>query len=316
MVLGITGLRLLLPLAFFLSKLEQVDSSLYFDGSSGYKYAVMDDYSLLEANSVGDMSFSSWVWFDNSIDYYGSMMSNRGCNTGVYCGFLYAFAKYSNSYSPYLQYRWNYIATSNTYNYIDGAWHHSVITVTGDTIKFYMDGLEYYTYTADNVATWDISENHALWIGLDDENKGSTQFAGYLMDLSIWNRGLTQDEIEYLCAVRIKDSPLIDDVGLLHYFPIDNASNYSDQYFEDMANGHDAYLGIKYIDTLMHFFMFLSFIFVFILFYLYLATGLLRAVLFFFYFYYFVVQSFCFFFFLAKKTGCFANTCGFWQNTS
>ena len=117
-------------------------------------------------------------------------MSNRYCTSSAYCGFFFGFTKYSNSYAPFLQYRWNHFATSNTYNYIDEAWHHSIITVTGDTIKFYIDSTEYYTYSADNVATWNISTNHPLWIGLDPQTKGGTHFSGYSMDLSIWNRGL------------------------------------------------------------------------------------------------------------------------------
>ena len=228
---------------FWWSRLNEVNSSLYFNGST-YKYAIMDDYSLLEANSVGDIALSAWVWFDSNIDYYGSIMSNRATASG-YSGFLYAFTKYSNSYSPFLQYRYNNIATSNSYNYIDGDWHHSVMTLSNYTMRFYMDGIEYWNYTRANYATWDTSTDHALWIGLD-VNTGITQFAGYLMDLSIWKRGLTQDEVEYLNAVRIKDSALLNDKNLLHYFPVDNASNYDSQYFEDLANGHDAYLGMLF----------------------------------------------------------------------
>lgn len=234
-------LKLLSWFVFWCTRTNEVNSSLYFNGST-YKYAVMDDYSLLQANDVGDISLSAWVWFDSSIDYYGSIMSNRVSSTG-YNGFLYAFAKYSNSYSPFLQYRYNNIATSNSYNYIDGDWHHSVITLSNYTMRFYMDGIEYWNYTRASYASWNISTNHPLWIGLDTKTS-TTQFSGYLLDLSIWQRGLTEDEVNYLGAIRIKDSALLNDTDLLHYFPADNASNYDSQYFEDLANGHDAYLGM------------------------------------------------------------------------
>ena len=72
----------------------------------------------------------------------------------------------------------------------DGSWHHGVVTVSGTSLIFYLDGKPDGSHTIANLSS--ISQN--LWLGR--ENTGATYFSGQLDELKIYNYALTTNQIK------------------------------------------------------------------------------------------------------------------------
>ena len=85
-----------------------------------------------------------------------------------------------------------------TYN--DNTWRHYIGVRQGDKFRFYMNGVLVQEQTIPSASTYDIDINTRLRIGRQG-NFGSNYFKGQIDDLRIYNRALSQADIEALYAI-------------------------------------------------------------------------------------------------------------------
>ncbi|MGH7866378.1 MAG: LamG-like jellyroll fold domain-containing protein, partial [Candidatus Dormibacteraceae bacterium] len=85
-------------------------------------------------------------------------------------------------------------STASTAQITDTAWHHVAVTKSGSTVEFYVDG------TPHSGGSYNPGSGFGTpaAIGMRGDNS-SAGFLGSLDEISIYNRGLTQGEIQAIC---------------------------------------------------------------------------------------------------------------------
>ena len=167
-----------------------VNSAYSFDGVDNY----ITTNSLLNASQ--DFSFSCWV---NSNNNSGQTILNTIPHTIIAYGinswwagagnitFLYgtgnSFGWLNNNY---------YFSNPNLYL---GVWVNHLIVKNGLNWKFYQNGVLIHNYNAPSIPASTISQ---LVFGHCDPSVCSETFNGQLDDIGIWNRALTDCEIQNL----------------------------------------------------------------------------------------------------------------------
>lgn len=87
----------------------------------------------------------------------------------------------------------NFFAESATTEWTIGSWYHFAGTFDGSTLRVYVDGkLDGEAPNGQPIATSDKE----LWIGADDFGRPSDSFPGAVDDARIYNRALTEREIQ------------------------------------------------------------------------------------------------------------------------
>lgn len=103
-------------------------------------------------------------------------------------------------------------------NYFDGLWHHAVGVIDDTTVSLYIDGKLAQT-EAKSYAT---TTNH-FFVGYSDAVAGAISdlgFQGQIDELRIYDRALTQSEIQRLYGL-VSPNPVDLNDGLAAYFPLD-----------------------------------------------------------------------------------------------
>ncbi|PLW80806.1 hypothetical protein C0585_00695, partial [Candidatus Woesearchaeota archaeon] len=166
----------------------QIDTAIGFDGSNDY-IAVPDDNSL-DIGSTGDLSISIWINSGNNIGTHFIMEKLNSYRTGysIYIGTNNLCANIRNSSSDY-----TVASTSVCTSLLDeGNWNHFIATYDRDgLLKIYLNG-EYKSSKNISDKQQDLSNTGSVNIGDID---GNYRFEGYLDEISMWNRALSEDEV-------------------------------------------------------------------------------------------------------------------------
>jgi hypothetical protein len=85
-------------------------------------------------------------------------------------------------------------STSNGYN--DGSWHHVAVVHSGSTATFYKDGVANGTVSAGALNTTTTTP-----LSIGSWNGVTSNFAGTIDEVTVWNRALSADEIQNLYSI-------------------------------------------------------------------------------------------------------------------
>jgi len=172
------------------SSYDGLDDAGYFDGTNDY-LEVADHASL---NITDELSIFAWVYGDNFSAGSGREIVWKRVynqNTG------YRFFKAQDNRTFCFQYG-NGSAYETFYSASelqDDVWNHIGFVFNSSNVLFYLNG------TLDATRTVTIgaisSNNESIWVGAYN-NGGATdaEFDGYIDELQVYNRTLTQEEIE------------------------------------------------------------------------------------------------------------------------
>jgi hypothetical protein len=195
-------------------------SSYYFDGVSSYIGVAKTSSVELFGN---DFSISVWV-NSQSIDNWGSNLISKSFNN-------LTIGNKDNGSSGLPNTNVKYGVGFDTYGKNYGiypdilpktGWNHIVCVKTSNGYDYYINNQKYsLPYNYNNVSKSDI--NSALFFGKRNGGGGGANFNGYLDDIGIYNRALTQEEITNLynanqCITNITvTDTLIINVGQLSF---------------------------------------------------------------------------------------------------
>ncbi|MDD4986082.1 MAG: LamG domain-containing protein, partial [Dehalococcoidales bacterium] len=119
-------------------------------------------------------------------------------------------------------------SVNGTTNVADNNWHFVTGTYDGSNIRIYVDGALQGTYAYTGTIT---SNAYDLAIGINQSTSaGSEAFKGNIDEVSIYNRALSQTEIQALMANRPTSNP----DGLVAYYSFDDGTA-----IDNSGNGYD-----------------------------------------------------------------------------
>ena len=196
------------------------NSALLFDG--------VDDYIEVKSSEVinqigrGDFTFSAWVnALESEQARHPQILSNRTANGD---GFLFGFhARWRGSKNkiPYVQLdNLNWVEYPNQPDLLNGQWHHFVARRRDDNLSYFADGEQVGSLSISRIKNHNIASDRALLIGWDLVNRYQTHFKGKIDNLSIWNRALSDTEIQSDLLGSLQG----DEPGLLSYWSFDEGS--------------------------------------------------------------------------------------------
>ena len=176
------------------------DSAYSFDGVDDY---VDCGYDASLNPGTGDISVVAWIKTTQSsrgeIVEKGHDVQNVGYNLGVYPDYKAHFGKMDGLI----------VGSSSTVN--DGEWHHIVGLKAGNYFKVYIDGtFDNEVSGADNL---NLDSDHGLLIGTRRAN--ACPFNGTIDDIRIYNRTLSESEIQTLYGGTATTPPTITEISPL-----------------------------------------------------------------------------------------------------
>ena len=187
-------------------------------------------------NQIGsdDFTFSVLVYAqENEQVPHPQIMSNRAENGA---GFLFGFHdqwRGSRNKIPYVQLdNDNWISYPNQPDLLNGEWRHFVARKQGENLTYFADGEKIASLTSPTIGNYDISSDQALLIGWDLVNPSATPFKGKIDELSIWNRALSEAEIQSNMLYSLQG----DEPGLTSYWSFNEGSG--DLTKDQSSNGY------------------------------------------------------------------------------
>ncbi|ORL46215.1 hyalin domain-containing protein [Zunongwangia atlantica 22II14-10F7] len=168
-------------------------STLDFDG--------VDDHILMsdsfDINTKESFTIESWIKAENTTGTKTILAKKdlQNFNTGGYDFVI-------NSGSP--AFRWNGNSISTSYRISQGIWHHVAVIYENSTIRLYVDGVRLASRSAnlpaDNSAPFIIG---AIYNSANPDIP-SNYFNGWIEELRIWNKSLTEEQLRFLMNQRIE----------------------------------------------------------------------------------------------------------------
>jgi len=186
-------------------RLGNLNSAYSFNG---YQEITAPDKNYL--NITGDMSISAWFYsagpptFRTSHTIVTKRVSIDAGMPYLLCiNYQYGINNNSDYKKPMFvsdfSYSYGYQYLQSTIDVTNNKWCHLVCTISGTTLKIYLDGLEILSTPVDN--TKRVANNGSLIIGGGARiDKPAEEFVGNLDEVRIYNRALTQQEITYLAT--------------------------------------------------------------------------------------------------------------------
>ena len=207
------AIHILLPL-------EEENHALFFDGVDDY--IEVTNRKIVEQIGSGDFTFSTLIYaLESEQVAHPQILSNR---TAHGKGFLFGFHRRwrgSNNKIPYVQLdNINWIQYPNQPNLLDGQWHHFVACRRDDNLRYFADRKLVASLTTSRIGNYNLKTNQPLLIGWDLVNPSQTHFKGKICKLSIWNRALSDKEIQSDLLYSLQGN----EPGLLSYWPFDEGS--------------------------------------------------------------------------------------------
>jgi hypothetical protein len=153
------------------------------DFGSGGGYVIVPDDDELDLSTA--VTYMGWFNLNDPISGQRRMMSK---NDSIFLLFDFGAAQSLD----FLVKPNNSFAESTTIFEL-GEWYHFAGTYDGSSLRMYINGeMEGESGGVPSITTSDLE----LWIGADDYTLPETSFPGILDDIRIYNRDLTQGEIE------------------------------------------------------------------------------------------------------------------------
>lgn len=162
-------------------------------------------FSILDADQTGldfsdAVSFSMWIK-PESLVIFANHLVTKSSDTGP--SYLYRFLiEYDTAYGL----AWYSYSNPNgsvggrtgaQYPFIPGNWYHIVVTKTGTTIVFYVNGNALTNF--EDLAPAVIADGTAPFcVGVRFQSGSYLPFDGLIDELGAWNRALTSDEVTTL----------------------------------------------------------------------------------------------------------------------
>ena len=169
--------------------------------NSSYGFDGLDDYISINSNNnqldfFGNccLTISAWINLDNTDNQYGILTNTVSNNIHQ----QYALKVDSNSKLYFLA--GDGLFESNGFNYSssdinNGQWTHTLVSYDGNKLKLYLNGnLDYENQIIDNFPE---SPSSVAFIG-NSWGSNNDFFPGQIDDVGIWNRALTEKEIQKL----------------------------------------------------------------------------------------------------------------------
>ena len=213
-------LAIIISIKSVFSHSKAMNYALLFDG--------IDDYVQIENNHTinpidsGNFTFSAMVYaLESEQHLHPQIMSNRADEQN---GFLFGFHgrwRGSKNKIPFVQYHQiNWIDYPNQPDLLNNQWHHFVARKQDNNLTYFADGKLITSFTSSRLENYSIASKQPLLIGWDKANPSATSFKGKLDNISIWNRALSNDEIQsnLLHSIRGNES------GLLSYWAFDEGA--------------------------------------------------------------------------------------------
>jgi len=137
----------------------------------------------------GDSTTMVWVRrLDGIDDDYHGIISKRGS----YSDFHMYLKPTTGHFQVYINNTGGTTNPSSTGTIANDTWVHIAVTITGTTMKFYINGLLDSTHTLASVSSQESNTPFAI-----GARSGSSEgYHGYLDQIGIWNRVLTIEEID------------------------------------------------------------------------------------------------------------------------
>lgn len=163
------------------------DSAIYFDGNARTKSINSFDNSYYNETAI-----AMWIRVSPSTTSSGQTIIQ-----GAYMGFG-VYITSNNELAAFFDTPSTIAFIATTTNVVDSNWHHIVAQNNGDSTIVYIDGrLEGRKYQPLNVGNG--GSNNELYLGKSSKN--TKAYKGSINDLRIYNRILTQNEIDTLSDV-------------------------------------------------------------------------------------------------------------------
>ncbi len=164
-------------------RIGRLDMALQFDGDG--------DYVDCGADAVFDiteqLTLAIWVNANDMLDGQHNCWLGKGDNA-------YAIKHQSGNFLEFFVYGGDWYSTNYSTNLdsLMGEWHHMAGTFDGNTLLFYLDGEEAASQSFSGAID---TATHPVTLGENSQATGRF-FDGMLDDARIYNRALTQDEIQ------------------------------------------------------------------------------------------------------------------------
>jgi len=170
------------------------DGGLYFDGGGAVKL----DNSIV--NGLSRITFAAWIKTTKN----GAFALISGANSYRDNEYLLYFSSPTRMYT-YIKGSGRYSNLANPIN--DGEWHFIVWVKDGSSSKVYIDGNLIHSKTQSSSAL-SISSN-GLWLGQEQDSLGdkwdsSQSFVGYMDEVKIYSRALSESEIKAMYEAKVK----------------------------------------------------------------------------------------------------------------
>ncbi|WP_158091644.1 PKD-like domain-containing protein [Christiangramia flava] len=165
-------------------------SKLDFDGENDY-VTMGDHYAL-------DQNFTIEVWVKpNGIQGIQTILSKRNAaniNEGGYDLIL-------NNGKP--EFRYNSRSVTSPFKLDTNRWYHLSITGDDSEVTLFIDGIKIQSFNSENI----ISQSAPFLLGAmfqaDQPAKPVNYYHGWIQELRIWNKALTQDQLHFMMNQKI-----------------------------------------------------------------------------------------------------------------
>lgn len=203
----------------------------------GILFDGVDDFVTL--GDVLDIGLSDWsvsLWMKTNTEHFCRLVSKNPTGTGE--GWLLGLGV-----APVITIGIDQIFTAISFSYADNEWHHMVGNWDRDAnAEIFMDTVSRGTLDISSKVAVNVQNAISTCIGCRDEVSGF--FDGQMIEVTIRNSILTQDDINQEFNSKIKHMPLQVQTGAIQaYWPMDDgpdgASADGDKIAEGSGNGND-----------------------------------------------------------------------------
>lgn len=179
------------------NSLNQPNTAYFFSGDNDY-VDVPATASVQPQNAV-----SVSVWLNTTDKNYWNFVVCKRLNLAVEPGNSYFLGTTGNVQGG-ATWQWS-ISSSTTQHFLvtnklveDSTWLHVVGTFDGDTLKMFLDGQSIGTKVIANTQISYSNLSLRLGLGIPITSGNKTAFKGYIDEIRIYDRALSEDEIKYL----------------------------------------------------------------------------------------------------------------------
>lgn len=206
----------------------QFGDALLFDGTTGYVSANSVSISI---GNAPNFSMEAWCYVTSGTSYPIIIAFNTTSGVSSNRNMIEFYSNQFDYYDNVAGSKYSSVVTMN-------AWHHVAAVFTSDGTNngfFYVDGELQSTFTT--TIRPDAAASGQFSIGQEWDGGTPTQhFAGYIDEVRIWNKALTQTEIQTNMVSEIPTNS----VGLLAYYQMTDGSGTT--LTDNSGNGHNGTL--------------------------------------------------------------------------